>query len=266
MKRKISITINDKTLDDIDTIIDNIYIRNRSQAIELLVNRALGDNKCAVILAGGPEDDLKISSSEYRLTGKIDSLTVIESAISKLKDEGFSKVWVIARHKVISAIFNIIQNGSKYGVEIKYKEEVSSEGTADSLRLIKGEIQSNFLVVYGDLYFKNINIEELWNTHLKQKGTASLLLNVTQDPSKKGIVKLEGSKILEFVQKPKHSDIYLGFASMFVAEPELLEYPGASLEQDVFPVLASKRLLTGYLSTSKIAKIHSKDDLSMIEP
>ncbi|MBT5423433.1 hypothetical protein HOK76_03005 [archaeon] len=45
MKKKISITISEKTLHDIDNIIDYIYIRNRSQAIELLVNNALGENK-----------------------------------------------------------------------------------------------------------------------------------------------------------------------------------------------------------------------------
>ncbi|MBT3408921.1 hypothetical protein HOD20_09855 [archaeon] len=265
MKKKISITINEKTLNEIDEIIDNIYIRNRSQAIELLVSRALGENKNAVILAGGPEEDLKISDNEYRLTGTINNTTLIESSIKKLKEEGFTNIYIVARHNVITSIFNIIQNGSKYGVNIIYKEETESSGTADSLRLIKGDIKTNFLVVYGDLFFDNINIEELWNSHLKRKGSATLLLNVTHDPSKKGIVKLEGANILEFVQKPKTSDIYLGFASMFIAEPEILEYSGQSLEGNVFPVLAQKELLRGYLSTNKIVKIHSKEDLKSIK-
>ena len=77
--------------------------------------------------------------------------------------------------------------------------------------------------------------------------------------------KLEGANILEFVQKPKTSDIYLGFASMFIAEPEILEYSGQSLEGNVFPVLAQKELLRGYLSTNKIVKIHSKEDLKSIK-
>lgn len=52
-KSKISITINEKTLKEIDFIVDNVYIRNRSQAIEHLVKNALGENKAAVILLGG---------------------------------------------------------------------------------------------------------------------------------------------------------------------------------------------------------------------
>ena len=54
MKRKISITIEDSVLKGIDGVIDNIFIRNRSQAIEFLAKNALGEHKQAVILAGGP--------------------------------------------------------------------------------------------------------------------------------------------------------------------------------------------------------------------
>ena len=66
MKQKISITIDTPVLRCIDSIIDNIYIRNRSQAIEHLVNLALGENRAAVILAGGPEKNIKIGNDKYQ--------------------------------------------------------------------------------------------------------------------------------------------------------------------------------------------------------
>ena len=261
MKKKISITINEKTLHDIDSIIDYIYVRNRSQAIELLVNNALGENKVAVILSGGPEEDLKISETEYRITAKLNGKTLIESMIKKLKEEGFKKIHLVARKKVVNAVFSIVQNGSKYGVEIEYIEEKDSKGTGDSLKLVKGKINTNFLVVYGDILFDKLNLEELWNEHLKRKGTSTLLLTTTPDPSKKGVVKIEGSKILEFEQKPEKSDVYLGFSSIFITQPELLEYPGSSLEENIFPELAQKGFLNGYLSTTKVTKLRSKKDL-----
>ena len=261
MKKKISITINEKTLKDIDNIIDYIYIRNRSQAIELLVNRALGDNKVAVILSGGPEEDILISKDEYRITTKLNGMTLIESVLGKLKEEGFKKIFLVARKKVINSVFSLVQNGSKFGVELEYVEEKESEGTADSLRLVRGKINSNFLVVYGDILFKDLNLEELWNEHLKRKGTSTLLLNTTPTPSKKGVVKIEGSKILEFIQKPEKSEVHLGFSSIFVSQPEILEYSGHSLEKDVFPEMAKKGLLNGYLSTTKITKLHKKTDV-----
>ena len=75
-KVKISITINEKTLHDIESIIDSIYIRNRSQAIEHLVKNVLGENKTAVILLGGSEENLRISKEVYRPTAKIKNSSV----------------------------------------------------------------------------------------------------------------------------------------------------------------------------------------------
>ncbi len=261
MKNKISITINEKTLRDIDNIIDNVYIRNRSQAIELLVNNALGENRVAVILAGGPEEELKLSEKEYRITANIKGNKLIELTLIKLKEEGFKKVYLIARQQIINAVFALVQNGSKYGVSLEYVEEKESLGTGDTLSLVRGKIKSSFLVVYGDVLFSNLNLDELWNEHLKQKGLATLLLTTTPEPEKKGVVKIEGSKILEFVQKPEKSEVYVGFSSVFITQPELLEYAGHSLEKEVFPSLAKKGFLNGYLSTTKIVKIHSKKDI-----
>lgn len=264
MKEKISITIEEKTLKEIDSMIDNIYIRNRSQAIEHLVNSALGDNKIAVILSGGTPDSLKISETEFRPTAKIKDLAVIEMQLKKLRENGFKVVYIIAMHKVLTAIFDILKDGSSYGIKINYVEDKESRGTASSLRLLKGKVNSSFLVVYGDIIIEKIKIDSLYQDHLRMKGLSTLMLTTSPTPSKKGIVKVEGSKILEFIQKPKKTDIYLGFSSLFAAEPEILDYHGSSLEHDVFPKLAEKGLLFGHLSSEKEIHIHSKEDIKKV--
>ena len=163
MKQKISITIDSKTLSEIDNLVDNIYIRNRSQAIEHLVTSSLGEHKDAVILAGGPEENLRINH-EYRPTAKVNGKSVVEHAVKKLREEGFKSLYIIASPKVLTAIFEILKDGSSYGVKISYIEEKQSKGTAYSLRLLKGKLTKHFMVVYGDILFKNINIGELWCT------------------------------------------------------------------------------------------------------
>src|SRR3989344_8149380 len=104
-KKKISITINDKILSDIDSIIDNIYIRNRSQAIEHLVKNSLGENKNAVILLGGDENHLKISQNEYRPIAKIKNSSLIEVALRKLRENNFKTIFVVARHNLLTRLF-----------------------------------------------------------------------------------------------------------------------------------------------------------------
>jgi len=255
MKQKISITIDKEILKRIDSVVDNVIIRNRSQAI------ALGENKTAVILSGGDEKSMKISENEYRITARIGKTTIIEKAVKKLRQNNFKKIFIIARSNILTGVFDILKDGSSYGVKINYIEEKESSGSASSLRIINGKIKTAFLVVFGDIIFDKINIEELWNQHIRQNAIATLMLTTSPIPSKKGIVKIEGTKILKFEQKPKDSDIYIGFSSMFVAEPEILSYRGQSLEYDIFPKLAEKGLLQGHLSSEKEAHIHSKADI-----
>lgn len=263
-KTKISITINGKTLKDIDSIIDNIYIRNRSQAIEHLVKNSLGENKTAVILLGGEEERLRISNNEYRPTAKIKNNSVIALGLKKLRENNFKTVFVVARHNLLTKLFDMLKDGADCGVKISYIEEKSSKGTADSLRLLKGRVSSNFLVVYGDIIFSKINIDELWNNHIKQNAIATIMLTTSPKPSEKGAVKVEGNKVLDFTQKPKKSDIYLVFSPIFVTESQIFEYSGSGLELDVFPELAEKGLLNGYLSSEKEEHIHSKRDLEIL--
>ena len=70
MKEKISITIDDNLLKEIDNTIDNVYVRNRSQAIEYLVTNALKEEKIAVILAGGEIERLRVNG-EFMISVRI---------------------------------------------------------------------------------------------------------------------------------------------------------------------------------------------------
>jgi NDP-sugar pyrophosphorylase family protein len=264
MKQKISITIEEKLLKEIDKVIDNIYIRNRSQAIEHFVTRSLGDEKTAAILAGGPENKITVGNS-YMISVHIKGRTLLELAVKKLRGSGFKNIFIIGRHMVLTQAFEILRDGTSYGVKINYLEENISRGTAETLKLLKGKVNSRFLVVYGDIYFNDVSLEKIWEAHLKESPIATLMLTTSSKPSEKGTVTMEGTKILQFIQKPKESDIYLVFSPIFVAEPELLEYVGNSLEKEIFPRVAEKGLLRGYLSSEKEIHIHHPEDVDKIK-
>lgn len=265
MKEKISITLEKEVLNDIDEIVDHIYIKNRSHAIESLVRKALGENKTAVILAGGNPNLLRISAKDYRPTVKIKGKYLIEYQILKLRETGFNKIFIIGRKEILSAIFEILGSGEEKSIKIVYLEEKEANGTAESLRLLKGKINTPFLVVFCDIIFNQINIKELWNSHIKHNYVATVILTTSPTPYKKGIVKLEGTSILEFTQKPKQADVYIGFSSIFVSEPRIFDFEGASLEKDVFPQLAKKGLLGGHVSSEKEIHIHTMHDVLKVD-
>lgn len=260
MKTKISVTIDEHVLKDIDSIIDNITIRNRSQAIEFLAQNALGEKKSAVILSGGEESKLHIGR-DYRLTARVGNSTVIERMLRTLRENGFTTVYIVARQKVLTKAFEIVKDGSNFGTTVHYVEEKQSSGSADSLQLVSGKINKDFLVVYGHVLFDKINLEELWNQHLRQHSIATLLLTTAANPREKGTVIMEGSKILDFVQKPRKTDVHLVFSAMFIASPDIFPFCHKSLEYDAFPKLAKQGLLRGHLSAAKETHVHTAQDL-----
>jgi len=261
MKKKISITVEEKIVEGVDSRIDNLFIRNRSQAVEHLLKQALGENRVAIILAGGDPEKLKIADGIYRPIAKINGKTIIEMAILRLREFRFKKIFVIASHEILTKIFDIVKDGSGLNVAISYVEDISPKGSADSLRKLRGKISSSFLVVFGHIIFDKIKLEELWQQHMERRTLATLLLTTSDKPSEKGIVRIEGMKILEFVQKPRHAEEYLVFSPIFVAEPEIFDIEGNSLEYDVFPNLVKKGLLEGHISSEKEIHIHSIEDI-----
>lgn len=256
MKEKISITIEKKLLRNIDSIIDNIYVRNRSQAIENLIQKVIGEEKMAVILAGGPEENLKLKDNEFRIFAKRNGKSVIGAALIKLRKNNFKNIYLIARSNILIKAFGLLGNGSSYGISLNYIEEKNSKGSFETLKLVKGKINTNFLVVYDDIIFDKINIEKLWESHIISRAETTLTLTTSAEPSKKGNAVLQGNKILEFKQKPKKSDNYIVFSPIFVMEPEVLERHGKSLEHDLFPELAGKGLLGGHFSPEKETHVH----------
>ncbi len=276
MKERVTITLDQKILKNIDSIIDRIYIRNRSQAIEFLIRKTLGENKIAVILATGPSKNLKISEDEYRVTAKVKNTSVIELALKNLRENGFKTIFIVGEQPVLSSIFSLIGDGSRYGVKIKFAEDKNPPGTAASLRLLKGEIKSTFLVIFGDIIFNRMDINRLWSHHFKQPAVATLMVTASSlqrggstIPVRKSPVKVEGNTVIKVYKKLRKpirtlKDSTTIFSSIFIAEPEIMGYAGDSLENDIFPQLAEKGFLYSYLSSEEETHVHSKEDAKFV--
>ncbi len=269
MKTKISITINEKILRDIDSVIDNIFIRNRSQAIEHFIKKAMKETKVAVILAG---DSKSLSSTKLknRYALKVNHLTIIEKAIKKLGDSGFKTIYIIADHNTLTNIFKIIGDGSDYNVKIEFINEENSEGSASALKLLKGIIKTTFLVVQCDLVFSHVNLLELWQQHLQGKFVATALVSSSILPGNKilyGHIKMQGNRVLFYIEKPipKKVESSIFFGGIFIAEPDIFAYPGKSLEFDIFPELARRGYLGGLITSSEHLHVHTNEDLKRVK-
>ena len=262
MKEKVSITIDRSILRQIDSIVDNVYIRNRSQAIEYLARISLGENKTAIILAGGEEKNQQLDEGIYRSTYKLGKFSLAELAIKKLVEDGFKTVYIIARQGLLVEYFSQLKDGASFGAKINYIEEKESQGTFSSLKLAKGKLPDRFLVLYSDIIFNTINLKSLWESHIRSSSMSTLMLTTSQTPIDKGSVIVEGTRITGFNQK-NDSMNNLVFSPIFVCEKESLEEAGISLEMDLFPSLAKKGLLNGYITSIKEVHIHTMADVKV---
>ena len=139
MKERITITLDEALISQIDKRIDGIDIKNRSQEIELLLAEALGTNipGKAVLLVGGRGTRLrpltdKIPKALLEVHGK----TIIEQLFDLLKKYGIRDIVLCTGH-LREKIKEHFGDGSKSGVNIAYVEEDEPLGTAGPLKLAK---------------------------------------------------------------------------------------------------------------------------------
>jgi NDP-sugar pyrophosphorylase family protein len=252
MKERITITLDSELIKQIDNRIDGNIIKNRSQQIELFLTKALGTYRPekALILVGGKGTrlrpiTLKIPKCMMDVHGK----TVTEHMFDLLKKYGVRDV-ILSTGYLKEKVRENYGDGSKFGVNINYVEEDEPLGTAGPLKLAKNFLKDSFIATNGD-ELKSINIPRMFRLHKRKDALATIALTTVDDPSHYGVAKLSGSRILEFVEKPKKEEAPSNLinAGFYILEPEVLDMiPDgfAMLEKDVFPKLAKQGKLRGF--------------------
>jgi len=254
-RERITITIDSATLKKVDSIVDKTRIRNRSHAIEHLVNKALPTRvRKVVILAGGP-------GTRFRpLTYEIPSAlipfkdrTVLEHIILRLSEVGLTDIVICTGH-LGDKIEHKIKDGSAYGVSVTYARENKPIGTGGAIYNARNLLnESPFLVLHSDI-LSNIDYLDLFEFHNSEKRHATLALTTKPDPENYGVVRVKGTQIVNFLEKPtSDADSNLIHAGIYVLEHEVMDIIGKikkktiSMEKDVFPQIANDHELTGYM-------------------
>ncbi len=258
MKREqLTITLREDILSRIDEKIDGITIRNRSHAIEVLLARFLNVRrvKKSLILAGGKGTRMRPFTYEIpKPMIPVQGKPLMQHIIELNRKHGINDI-LLSIGYLGDKIKEYFGNGSRFGVNIEYVEEKKFLGTAGCLNLVKDKINEPFLMFNGDV-LAGIDLSDFISFHHENKGVATIALTPVDEPSRFGVARLQGSMILDFVEKPKKGaePSKLINAGVYLMEPEVFEYvpKGFSMiEKDVFPKLASEGKLTGYSFTGQ---------------
>lgn len=204
----------------------------------------------AIILIGGQATRLRpITLEKPKALIELQGKTIVEHVFDLLKKYGITDITLSVGH-LKEQIKDYFGDGRKFGVKISYIEEDEPLGTAGPLNLLSEKITETFITGNGD-ELKEININKMLKFHRQMGGLATLALTKVDDPSMYGVARLLGSKILEFVEKPKKEKAPSNLinAGFYILEPEVLNLipqGRAMFEYDVFPKLASAGKLYGF--------------------
>jgi NDP-sugar pyrophosphorylase family protein len=212
MRERVTFSIESSLLKRLDQLVDGIRVRNRSHALEIVLERLLGAD---VFLFVGSKSEMERA----------------EDTLKWVQEQGFTAI-VVAPPGVTRGEF-IADPG---------------QGTAAALLALQGRVKNTFIIIYADS--PKMEIQDMLRFHHSQGGIATLAVTSAKEPKKFGVVKLKGVKIREFVEKPATAHSYLVSSGIFIFEPEVFQYippDSKSLEQDVMDMLSKNGLLNGYV-------------------
>ncbi len=247
MVRRITITINPDILRQIDNTVDGKEIRNRSHAIENLISKSLSkaDVNTALILAGGLGAKLRPITYELpKAMIPIHGRPILEHQLALLRKCNIRNILVSLGH-MNEKVQGYFGDGNKFSVRLNYLTEDKPLGTAGALYAAKDYIKDTFVVINVDTLLSP-NIAEIIEFHKSQGTVATMLLTTSEYTDKAGAVRMRGNHIVEF----QAAESRLVNAGMYVFEPSIkkfLKKKKGSLEKVVFPLLAKKGQLSGYV-------------------
>ncbi len=240
-KTRLTITISPQIVRELDKLIDGKIIRNRSHAIESLVNKQLmGQVSQAVILAGGSPEALE------RTITKVAGQPLITHTINLLTNYGIEHIFIVTDQNT-APLKQIIGDNS----HVTIIKQPPNKGTAGALINTLDHLSpSPIIVIHSDI-FTDINLLDLIRFHRDHQQEITIAVKPKLNQKEFGKAIMSGHRITKFLSKPNTAEVGMVNIGVYIINPSILRNIRKSqslmLETDIFPKLAEKNQVAGYL-------------------
>jgi len=208
-----------KKLHQIPIVDDNGKILG-IQEIEELIKPKEKTNK-VVLMVGGLGTRLRpLTENTPKPMLKVGNKPILQTIVEKFAEYGYTNIVMCVNYKS-HIIQDYFEDGSKFGVSIKYILEEQRMGTAGALSLLKEKPTESFFVMNGDL-LTNVNFEHLDNYHISNHSMGTMCVREYDFQVPYGVVNIDGSRILSIEEKPTHK--FFVSAGIYMLSPEVLDY------------------------------------------
>jgi len=148
---------------------------------------------------------------------------VIEHVVEAMKLAGITDiVIVVSPHK--HGISDYLGSGRKFGVNFTYVVQDERLGLANAVLAGEHAIDGRFAVVLGDNFISPKSfLGELISYHTKNEADATVGVGEVKDVTRHGVIKPEGNRILDMVEKPEPMEApsKLGAVGVYVFETSI---------------------------------------------
>lgn len=175
---------------------------------------------------------------------------ILKYQIEKLVDINVKEIILALNYYSEMIIEEVSKYEDEFGIKIVYSKEDDPLGTAGPLALARDHLQNtNFFVLNSDICC-NADLKAMKDAFLRGNGNVATILTYSvHDPTKYGLVSVDGPKVLSFLEKPEKivgEGPWLINAGIYIFSSTILDYVEPremSIEKEVFPKLAQENLL-----------------------
>lgn len=149
----------------------------------------------------------------------IGEIPIIEHIVNRFNRYGSKEFYLIVNHKknMIKAYFNEIEKD----YDIKYVDEDIPLGTGGGLGLLKGQINSTFILSNCDILIEE-DYEKIYKFHKNNHNIITMVCSLKTVKIPYGVVEIgKNGEIEEMKEKPVLS--FFTNTGMYVVEPEVIE-------------------------------------------
>jgi UDP-N-acetylglucosamine diphosphorylase/glucosamine-1-phosphate N-acetyltransferase len=177
--------------------------------------------KAVVLVAGKGERLRPLTENRPKHLLPIGGRPLLEWILEGLVEAGVDEALLVT-HYLEEQIKDHFGDGERLGVKLSYVRQEEMRGTADAFRVAEDFADGEaFMGVYGDLFLPPEGFKALTQAHRKEQTTMCVV--PVDDPSRMGVVALEGDNVTEIMEKPapgeEPSD--LANAGMYIFTPEI---------------------------------------------
>jgi len=243
MKKKITISLDENILDRIDESVEKGEGKNRSSVMECILKERYWDfvDLTVIIFAHDYKwDNRKYPFNIPKSLLKVRKKTIISRQVEIFTQTGIKNIIILIPENSTKDFKDELLWIFTY-VNFTFIELNHEEKTWTALRkaLEIENTSKNLLISNWDIFYWNLNIEEYYKYHKNQKSDFSLALKFILNPEQLWNVQINWNKIINFVDRPKASQMNLTNSWLYLTNRAFLNKHNFwdYLEKDFFPIL-----------------------------